>query len=90
MLWNNKSLLKLEAEYFSNHKELNKIVYLSIGSLENWNDNEFINNLNELSQNIKAHNYKGLTLVTRIFEGETHSSVLSSDLNNGMRTLFKP
>ena len=39
VLWNNKSLLKLEAEYFSNHKELNKIVYLSIGSLENWNDN---------------------------------------------------
>ena len=89
VLWNNKSLLKLEAEYFSNHKELNKIVYLSIGSLENWNDNEFINNLNELSQNIQAHNYKGLTLVTRIFEGETHTSVPSTALNNGMRTLFK-
>ncbi len=88
--WNNKSLLKLEAEYFSNHKELNKIVYLSIGSLENWRNNEFINNLNELSQNIQTHNYKGLTLVTRIFEGETHSSVPPTVLNNGMRTLFKP
>jgi predicted alpha/beta superfamily hydrolase len=90
VLWNNKSLLKLEAEYFSNHKELNKIVYLSIGSLENWNDNEFINNLNELSKNIQEHNYVGLTLVTRIFEGETHTSVPSSALNRGMRTLFKP
>lgn len=90
VLWNNKSLLKLEAEYFSNHKELNKIVYLSIGSLENWNDNEFINNLKELSQKIQAHNYKGLTLVTRIFEGETHSSVPPTVLNTGMRTLFKP
>jgi len=89
VIWNNKSLLKLEAEYFSNHKELNKTVFLSIGSLENWNDNEFINNLNELSQNIQGHNYKGLTLVTRIFEGETHSSVTSAALSNGMRTLFK-
>jgi predicted alpha/beta superfamily hydrolase len=90
VIWNNKSLLKLEAEYFSNHKELNNIVYLSIGSLENWNNNEFINLLNELSQNIQAHNYKGMTLVTRIFEGETHTSVPSSALNHGMRTLFKP
>lgn len=88
--WNNKSLLKLEAEYFSNHKELNKIVYLSIGSLENWRNNEPINNLNELSQIIQAHNYKGLTLVTRIFEGETHPSVTPTVLSNGMRTLFKP
>jgi uncharacterized protein len=90
VIWNNKSLLKLEAEYFSNHKELNAIVYLSIGSLENWNNNEFINNLNELSQNIQAHNYKGLTLVTRIFEGETHSSVTSTALSNGLKTIFKP
>ena len=90
IIWNNKSLLKLEAEYFSNHKELNNIVYLSIGSLENWNDDEFINNLNEFSKNIQAHNYKGLTLVTRIFEGETHSSVPPTVLNNGMRTIFIP
>lgn len=62
---------------------------MSIGSLENWNDNEFINNLNELSQNIQGHNYKGLTLVTRIFEGETHSSVTSAALSNGLRTLFE-
>ena len=27
IIWNNKSLLKLEAEYFSNHKELNKTVF---------------------------------------------------------------
>jgi predicted alpha/beta superfamily hydrolase len=89
VLWNNKSLLELEADYFSNHKDLNKTVYLSIGSLENWNDNEFIDNLNELSKNIQAHNYNGLTLVTRIFEGETHSSVPPAVLDNGMRTLFK-
>ena len=91
VIWNNKSLLKLEAEYFSNHKELNKIVYLSIGSLEGKtpNNKDAMNLINEFSQNIQAHNYKGLTLVTRIFEGETHSSVPPTVLNNGMRTLFK-
>jgi uncharacterized protein len=91
IIWNNKSLLKLEAEYFNNHKELNKIVLLDIGSLENkipFNE-QSINLINELSQNIQAHNYKGLTLVTRIFEGETHPSVTSAALSNGIRTLFK-
>jgi len=91
IIWNNKSLLKLEAEYFSNHKELNKIVYLDIGSLEDKipYNKESINLINELSQNIQAHKYEGLRLVTRIFEGETHSSVTSAALSNGMRTLFK-
>jgi uncharacterized protein len=90
VLWNNKSLIKQEAEFFCNHKELNNIVFLSIGSLENWNDNEFIKNLNELSKNIQSRNYKGLTLVTRIFEGETHTSVAPTAFSNGLRILFKP
>ena len=92
IIWNNKSLINLEAEYFSNHKELDKIVLLDIGALEGtipYNE-ESINLFNELSQNIQAHNYKGLTLVTRIFEGETHPSVTSAALSNGLRTLFKP
>lgn len=92
IFWNDKSLLKLEAEYFSNQKELNKIVYLDIGSLEDkipYNQ-ESINLINELSQNIRVHNYTGLTLVTRIFEGETHSSVPPAALSNGMRTIFHP
>jgi predicted alpha/beta superfamily hydrolase len=92
LFWNNKSILKLEAEYFSNHKELDKIVLLDIGSLEDkipYNE-ESINLINELSQNIQVHNYKGLRLVTRIFEGETHSSVTSTAISNGLRILFKP
>jgi len=91
IIWNNKSLIKLEAEYFSNHKELDKIVLLDIGSLENkipFNE-ESINLINELSQNIRTHNYKGLKLVTRIFEEESHSSVTSTALSNGLRILFK-
>jgi len=91
IIWNNKSLIKLEAEYFSNHKELDKIVLLDIGSEENkipFNE-QSLNLINELSQNIQAHNYEGLTLVTRIFEGETHSSVTSVALSNGLRTLFR-
>jgi len=92
LIWNNKSILKLEAEYFSNHKELDKIVLLDIGSLENkipFNE-QSLNLINELSQNIQKHNYKGLTLVTRVFEEESHASVTSTAISNGLRILFKP
>ena len=87
IFWNNKIILKLETDYFSYQKELNNIVYLDYGSLE---DKDYINPMNEFIQNIQAHNYKGLKLVTNIFEGETHVSVPSSAINHGMRTLFKP
>jgi uncharacterized protein len=92
LIWNNKSILKLEAEYFSNHKELDKIVLLDIGSLETkipFNE-QSLNLINELSQNIQTHNYKGLTLVTRVFEEESHASVTSTAISNGLRILFKP
>ena len=85
--WSNKSMFKLESEYFGNHKELNKTVSMAYGSLEN---KDYTNPIDEFIQNIQAHNYQGLKLVTRIFEGETHMSVPSAAINHGLRTLFKP
>ena len=88
LFWNNKSILKLEAEYFRNHKELNCTVYLTYGSLDN--KMLIIDPTNELIQMIQMHNYQGLKLVTQVFEGETHVSVYSTAVTNGMKTLFKP
>jgi uncharacterized protein len=88
LIWNSKSVLKLESEYFINHKELNKAVYIAYGSLDN--KEVIINPTTELIRLIQTHNYKGLRLVTRVFEGETHMSVPSVAITNGLRTLFKP
>jgi hypothetical protein len=49
---------------------------------------EIINPINELIQNIKAHNYKGINLVTWIYEGETHTSVPAVAITYGLRTFF--
>jgi predicted alpha/beta superfamily hydrolase len=84
--WDNKSILKLETEYFSNHTELNNTVYMAYGSLDN--KEAIINPTNELIQMLLMHNYKGLRLVTRIFEGETHYSLPSTAITNGLKTLF--
>jgi predicted alpha/beta superfamily hydrolase len=88
LVWNDKSVLKMETEYFTNHKELNKTVYIAYGSLDDkdW----IINPTDEFFKNIKMHNYNGLKFVPQIFEGETHISVYSTALTNGLKTLFKP
>jgi uncharacterized protein len=88
LIWNNKSVLKLESEYFVNHKELNKAVYIAYGSLDS--KEVIISPTTELIQMIQMHNYMGVRLVTRVFEGETHMSVPSVAITNGLKTLFKP
>jgi hypothetical protein len=85
--WSNKIVLNLEKEYFSNHKELNCNVYMYYGSMD---FPDIIGVTNELIQMIQIHNYKGLKFVTRIFEGETHFSVPSIAVTNGLKTLYKP
>jgi len=86
LIWNDKSVLKLESEYFANHKELNKAVYIAYGSLDS--KEVIISPATELIQMIQMHDYKGLKLVTRVFEGETHMSVPSVAITNGLKTLF--
>jgi len=87
LTWNNKTILILETEYFNKHKELNRTVYVYYSSLEN---KDYTNPIDEFIQNIQIHNYKGLRLVTKIFEGETHMSVPSVAITNGLKTIFKP
>lgn len=88
LIWNDKSILKLEVEYFNNHKELNKVVYVAYGSMDSkrW----VINPTNEIIDKIQTRNYEGLKFDSRIFEGETHISVFSTALTNGLKTLFIP
>lgn len=83
----NKITFKSEAEFFKSHRELNRAVYMYYGSLEN---KDYTNLVDEFVQNIQTHDYRGLKLVTQIFEGETHMSVPAVAITNGLKTIFKP
>ena len=87
LVWNNKSISKLEVDYFSKHKELNKMVYMAYGSLDNkdW----IINPTNELMQTLQVRNYEGLKFISQVFVGETHISVYPVALTHGLKTVFK-
>jgi hypothetical protein len=85
--WNYKSIFKLETEYFRNHKELNKTVYIAYGTLDD--KDLIINPTDEFIKNIQMRNYEGFKFTSRIFEGETHISVYPTALTNGLKTIFK-
>jgi len=84
--WNNKMISKLETDYYNKHKELNATVFITYGSLETKIDT---NTVNDLIQMLQTHNYKGLNLVTKVFEGETHTSIFPAAIGVQLRTLFK-
>jgi predicted alpha/beta superfamily hydrolase len=86
--WNNNSILKIEDGYFGNHKELNKLVYMAYGSLDN-NKVLVVNPSKDFMQTIQKRNYTGLKFVPEVLEGETHISVYATALTHGLKTIFK-
>jgi uncharacterized protein len=87
LFWNNNSILNTEVNYYSKHKDLNKIVYLAYGSLDNrdWT----IDPTNELLKVIQKRNYEGFRFTSKIFTGETHVSVFPVALTHGLKTVFR-
>jgi hypothetical protein len=85
--WRKESTFKCETEYYANHKELNKTVYIGYASMDNkkW----CINPTNEIIKTIQMRNYAGLKLVSQVLEGETHISVYTVALTHGLKTVFK-
>jgi predicted alpha/beta superfamily hydrolase len=86
--WNNDSIIKMEDEFYNNHKELNKLLYMAYGSLDN-NKVLVVNPSKDFMQTIHKRNYTGLKFVPEILEGETHISVYATALTHGLKTIFK-
>jgi predicted alpha/beta superfamily hydrolase len=87
LVWNNNSILKMEADYFSKHKELNNLVYMSYDSLDS--KDLVLIPTKELIQTLQSRNYEGLKFVMQILEGETHISGYPVALTHGLKTVFK-
>jgi hypothetical protein len=78
----------MEDEFYNNHKELNKLVYVAYGSLDN-NKVLVVNPSNDFMQTIQKRNYTGLKFVPEVLEGETHISVYATALTHGLKTIYK-
>ena len=79
-------IIKFETEYATNHSDLPAAVFMGAGSLEP----EFvINNILKLKKAFENRNYPNLQLHTHIFEGETHLSVVPSNISRGFKAVYE-
>jgi predicted alpha/beta superfamily hydrolase len=83
--WNNSELVRNENEYASQHGELSAKVFFSVGGSE---DAMMLASFNAFTDSIKKHNYKGLSMTVKIFDGETHSSVVPAGGSRTLKVLY--
>jgi predicted alpha/beta superfamily hydrolase len=83
--WNNNEMVQLENLFASKNPELNAKVFLSIGGAE---DPLMLAPFNAFTNAIKNHNYKHLTITVKVFEEETHLSVVPACGSRTLRVLY--
>jgi uncharacterized protein len=66
-------VFRCERDYAATHSDLQARVFMSVGSLEG---ETRIANMRRLCQTLEGRGYDGLHLTLRVFEGQTHQSVI--------------
>ncbi len=90
--WDNKVIFEIEKKYSNIHKALHANIFLSVGELEASQEPKFANmvgNVLDMSQLLNDRAYEGLSLVTHVFQGESHMSVIPATISRGLREVFK-
>ncbi len=83
--WNNSEMVRDEDYYGSQHTELTAKVFFSVGGAE---DAMMITPFNAFTNSIKSHQYKGLFMTVKIFEDETHLSVVPACSSRMLKVLY--
>lgn len=83
--WDDAVMFEREAAYAAENKELKARVFMSVGSLEEY---FYVPNMLRMAETLTSHDYTGLEVMSHIFEGETHQSVIPATMSRGMRFLF--
>lgn len=90
--WDNKITLTYEANYAANNSNLSAKVFMSVGSLEesedDLNSSAMITNMQILAKTLQDRGYDSLELRTHVFEDETHLSVIPTTMSKGLRAVF--
>jgi predicted alpha/beta superfamily hydrolase len=90
----NKVVLTYESNYASKHHDLPVRVFMSVGAREELDDPlidpsfQFVTNMKTLAKTLQERDYPGLQLTTRVFEDETHGSVIPKTFSRGLRVVF--
>jgi predicted alpha/beta superfamily hydrolase len=83
--WNNSELIENEISFANQNTELNARVFLSVGGAE---DPLLRTAFTKFTNSMKSHQYKGLTMSVKIFDDETHVSVVAACSSRTLKVLY--
>jgi predicted alpha/beta superfamily hydrolase len=84
---NSGDIFIIEEDYAEASQELPVNLYISVGSLEEDLLNNMVSNIERFSDQIEYRDYSGFSLLTEIFEGENHGSVILFSISKGIRAV---
>ncbi|NQY34528.1 MAG: alpha/beta hydrolase [Alteromonadaceae bacterium] len=88
--WDDAVTFEFEEKYASQYKNMAKKVFFSVGSKEFVSGPQgMIDNTRKLIEKINSRNYSDLQLKFKIFEGETHESVVGISIHKGIQSVFQ-
>ena len=83
--WNNSEMVRNEEYYASQHTELKANVFFSVGGSE---DATMLASFNAFTNSIVSHKYQGLLVTVKIFDDETHLSVVPAGGSRTLKVLY--
>jgi hypothetical protein len=87
LYWGGGELSKEEARYFAaGHRDLPARVFVSAGGDE---PDEMVPDVKQLIETLQSRRYAHLELTGKIFEAETHLSVVPFAISRGIRELYR-
>jgi hypothetical protein len=86
--WANEDVMKLGEKYLATHNDLAATVFLGVGGLEEGGSFKMSTNVLRLERMLRAKNLPGLSLTTRIFPDESHTTVAPMNLIRGLVAVF--
>lgn len=88
--WDDAVTFEFEEKYANTHTNMAKNVFISVGSKEFVDGPQgIIGNTNRMVEKIKSRNYSNLELCFKIFEDETHDSVVGISIQKGIESVFQ-
>ena len=74
-----------EANYAANNSDLPARVFMSVGTAEL---DHMITDMEKMAKALRDRSYSSLELMTHVFDGETHLSVIPATMSRGLRAVF--
>ena len=82
--WADAAIFRTEEAFADSHPDLAAHLYIGAGSEEG----SITVDAKTLSDTLRQRKYPGLELVTQIFEGESHVSVIPFNISRGLRAVY--